>query len=332
MLKHEETQRILLYLPFKELADAPVFFVDSYMDAWWNLTRVHDVSENFHKGDTLELDARPDGELVRVVKCVHLMPWLIEAGYFNFRRNLSILAGEDELFIQSLKDTLPYIANHGLLDHQTILEFQAATLAVPNRRKLDPLYISSKRKEWLKEEQAPIGKLLTPNAKLEGPFSCNISEVQLKEIADTVDPDDFWLVGGSQLKGYGVKESDLDILSFRKLQEGPDFYVGSPHAAHIYFNSVWVGGSNVCDPSRNFKEIIRQYNRSAAVKKQSLERLESDLLQYRLLHKGFSRFKNTRNFETSFYKEMDGDCPFYTDEYRKIATMIFAKYVLIPNR
>ena len=63
----------------------------------------------------------------------------------------------------------------------------------------------------------------------------------------------------------------------------------------------------------------------------SLDRLESDLLQYRLLHKGFSRFTGKKKFMTELYSEMDGDCPFYDDEYRRIATMLYAKYVLIPK-
>lgn len=332
LLRNEDTQRILLYLPFEELAGAPHFFIKSYMDAWWNLTNVHDASENFHKGDTFEVDARPDGELTRVVKCAHLLPWLIKAGYINKYNILPIFNNKDQVFLQSLKDTLPYIINHSLLDESTLFRIEELTHGIPQRKKLLPLYVSPSRKKWLTEQSKPTGKLLTPYAQLEGPFSCNISEDRLKEISAIVDPGDMLLVGGSQLKGYGVRDSDLDTWSFRKLQDHPDFCVGSPHAAHIYFNSVWIGGSKVCNPAGNFEEIIHQYNKSPYIRKQSLERIESDLLQYRLLHKGFSRFKNIQEFETSPYKDMDGDCPFYTDEYRKIATMIFAKYVLIPNR
>lgn len=49
------------------------------------------------------------------------------------------------------------------------------------------------------------------------------------------------------------------------------------------------------------------------------------------LHKGFSRFTGKKKFMTELYSEMDGDCPFYDDEYRRIATMLYAKYVLIPK-
>lgn len=330
MLSHEDTQRILLYLPFKELAEAPLFFRKSYMQAWWNLTNVHDVSENFHKGDTFEVDARPE-ELTRVVKCAHLLPWLVEAKYFHEHNILPLFESKDDVFVQSLVDTIPYIANHSLLDRQAISQIQVLTHGIPNRKRLTPLYVSDNRRKWLAEENGPLGKLITPDAHLEGPFSPNVPEELLKELSAKVDPNDFLLVGGSRLKGYGVNGCDLDTWSFRQLQETPGFQVGSPHAAHIYFNSIWVGGANVANPAGNFEEIIQQYN-AYSVKKQSLERIESDLLQYRLLHKGFSRFKGTRNFETSPYVDMDGDCPFYIDEYRRIATMIFAKYVQIPYR
>ena len=75
--------------------------------------------------------------------------------------------------------------------------------------------------------------------------------------------------------------------------------------------------------SGNYTEWAKIANK--LLKRRAIERLESDLLQYRLLHKGFSRFTGIDEFDTP--PEMDGDCPFYCDEYRRIATMLYAKYV-----
>ena len=75
--------------------------------------------------------------------------------------------------------------------------------------------------------------------------------------------------------------------------------------------------------SGNYTEWAKIANR--LLKRRAIERLESDLLQYRLLHKGFSRFTGIDEF--CIPPEMDGDCPFYCDEYRRIATMLYAKYV-----
>ena len=55
---------------------------------------------------------------------------------------------------------------------------------------------------------------------------------------------------------------------------------GSPNAAHIYFNTIWVSELDKNTIVDDMNWIIRLYN-DANVRKQSLERLESDLLQYR---------------------------------------------------
>ena len=44
------------------------------------------MRENFYEGDAFEVDARPEGKMERIVKCVHLVPWLIEAGYLQLSR------------------------------------------------------------------------------------------------------------------------------------------------------------------------------------------------------------------------------------------------------
>lgn len=335
LLKQRDSERILLYLPFGELADAPKKFVDAYMGAWWHLTNVYDAAENFHEGDTFEVDARPDGKLERVVKCAHLIPWLIRSKYISGVGLVNIFDDRrDEILIQSIRDTFGYIRDHDLLSRDIILDLEAAAWGIPPRKKYSPLYISKKREEWLNERNGAPGKLVTPGAHLEGPFFPNIESTYLTDIISHIEPfpkpDDIILIGGSRLKGYGVDTSDTDLWILDELDNNPEMHPGSPNAAHIYFNTIWVSelDKNTIDDDINW--IIRLYN-DANVRKQSLERLESDLLQYRLLHKGFSRFTGLKVFETSPYIEMNGDCPFYDDEYRRIATMLYAKYVQIPE-
>ena len=83
LLRDPDYKRILLYLPLSDLKGAPNFFKDAYLDAWYSLLRVQDVRENFYEGDSFEVDARPEGKMERIVKCVHLVPWLIEAEYLK---------------------------------------------------------------------------------------------------------------------------------------------------------------------------------------------------------------------------------------------------------
>ncbi len=336
LLRQRESERILLYLPFNELANAPKSFKDAYMTAWWHLTNVYDAAENFHEGDTFEVDARPNGELERVVKCAHLIPWLIKAKYIGEAEITGILHNQmDKLLIQSICDTFQYINDYKLISSDTMIDFKAYSWGIPLRKKYNPIYISKKREEWINEQNKAPGELITPGAHLEGPFSPNIDINHIEEVLDKYqikhpEPNEIILIGGSRLKGYGTVNSDFDIWKLEDLKNDPEMFPGSPHSTHIYFNTIWVGGKSVRSLDKTIKEIISLYD-NPDTKRLSLERLESDLLQYRLLHKGFSRFTGIKIFETSSYLNMNGDCPFYDDEYRRIATMLYAKYVLIPE-
>ena len=105
---------------------------------------------------------------------------------------------------------------------------------------------------------------------------------------------------------------------------------GSPHAAHLYFDSIWIGGDGVTDLLEVAIRKAEAYC-GALDRRRSIERLEIDLLQYRLLHKGYQRFMRGYNSLAKGYPNLDGDCPFYDEGYRKIATELFAKYVFIPQ-
>lgn len=322
--------RILLYLPFCILPNAPISFRETYMSVWQYMLGTRDARENFHEGDVFELDARPNGELEYVVKCAHLTPWLLKAGYLNAQGLWKILCDfqEDEILLRSFSETWRYILDENILPQRSIDLLSCATNQIPKRVKPQPLYVSKERFKWLEEIKNNFPKkLVTPKAHLEGPFSPNISLDDIPHL----EKGEVAFIGGSRLKGYGVEESDLDIYKFSELFRDYRTQPGSPHAAHIYFNCVYASSSGNEEFLKSLaSSIMNFYSRDGSNKAQSIERLEIDLLQYRLLHKGFQRFTGKTKFATSNYIEIDGDCPFYDDEYRKIATMLYAKYVYIP--
>lgn len=335
LLNDPEYRRILLYIPFEELIDAPENFKKVYMRAWWHLTHVKDAAENFHWGDTFEIEARPGGDLSRVVKCGHLVPWLISS---NFLSGLEVskmfYLKLDSLLLRSIEDTFDYMIDHSIMPKDVIDLLRVKACELPPKKIYKPLFITSEREKWLKEKKEekdhpPV--LITPNALLEGPFSPNLRVSNIENFAKELGPNDILFVGGSRLKGYGTYGSDFDSWKLRDLEEFEDMYPGSPHAAHIYFNTCMIAGHEIAkDVDDLLQDILYMYD-DPEVRKQSIERLESDLLQYRLLHKGFSRMTGSYIFETSMYPDMDGDCPFYNDDYRRIATMLYAKYVFIPK-
>lgn len=333
LLRDRNSERILFYLPLRLLEDAPATFREAYCEAWYRLLWVRDVRENFHVGDCFELDARPERGLERVVKCAHLTPWLLKFGYITSRQVLRILKEnrDDEVLLRSFGDTWGYIRKNKILGDVELRALARETAHLPERGKQEPLYVSEKRLKWMKERDKPV-ELLTPLARLEGPFSDNIPVIrsQLEEIVAGLEPSEIVLVGGSQLKGYGTKKADLDVWRLQQLKAGDEFYPGSPDAVHIYMNTIWLGGEAVAEDLERIADRVMERYRDPAVcdfeaKRRAIERLESDLLQYRLLHKGFARFVGREKFDVSV--EMDGDCPFYDDEYREIATMLYVKYV-----
>ena len=330
LLNSEDSQRILLYIPFNDLVNAPNNFKKAYIRAWYRLLDYYDARENFHFGDVFEIEARPNGELDRVIKCVHLVPWMLKAGFIDYRQIEDILIkyNSDKILAASFRDVLEYLVDNGQLTKSQFERLKELTQGASIKR-LKPLYITEARVKWYNERKESNNKLLSPKVDLAGPFSVILAD-QIKGIEEGLGPDDIVLVGGSRLKGYGTLTSDIDTIDFRKEQGDKIFKAGSLSATHIYFNYLWIGGSNVdnlTELSRNVSKLY--YNRKD--KWVLLERLETDLIQYRLLHKGFSRVTGKKEFITSQYKDMDGDCPFYDDEYRKIATKIFAKYVYMPE-
>lgn len=337
LLRGNYTERVLLYLPFRYLDGAPQDFRKTYIDTWHRLLHIYDARESFHLGDCFEPDARPNGKLEEVVKCAHLTPWLLKYHYVSPEDILKIIQenSDDLVLLQSFKDTWAYIEEQNLIDSEIVFdELIAKTARLPARVEWKPLYVSRKREEWLAERGKPV-VLLTPWANLEGPFSNNLSSFtrELEEISAHIAPSEIVLVGGSRLKGYATTSSDWDIWDFGKMKRSTEAEPGNSDVAHVYLNYAWMAGKDV-----QWSELEKKANDVADIyfkapdsatsiysRRQTLKRIEQDLLQYRLLHKGFARFTG-RNYQDGPL-DMDGDCPFYDDDYRRLATKIFAKYV-----
>ena len=333
LLRKPEARRLALYLPLSTLEAAPREFIDVYRDAWYELLYVYDVRENFHFGDCFEVDARPEEGLQRVSKSAHLTPWLLKNSCISAYELQTIIEGASRrnnyIMLQSFKDVMTYCVEQNLIKQKDRIEKIREILCyLPNRTRQEPLYVSESRKKWLDEKGQPF-VALTPCANLEGPFSDNLHIImpRLEEIASSLEPEKVVLVNGSLIKGYASVNSDIDPYLLDDLLVVGKYYPGSPEGVHIYYDSVWLGGSKAQERMETARRavIARYKDVDEFARRRCIERLESDLLLYRLLHKGFARFYNWKG--NGIPKEMDGDCPFYDDEYRKIATMLFAKYV-----
>lgn len=211
-------------------------------------------------------------------------------------------------------------------------------------------------------------------AKLEGPFSANLTHMQvdveqLSRITNRIEQDETLselvypvaLIGGSRLKGYGEAESDVDLCVFVKpgtdpntksqveaaLQQAfegyepiafwldqtseglavhdfadPDVHTADSGWTHSLFGSAWVG-------NRDSIQLLQQqllptyFSGTKHQRQRYLERLEQDLLQYRLLQKGYVRH---RALEVPSDREV-----FWDEGYRRLATKLYVSQVWLPK-
>lgn len=112
-------------------------------------------------------------------------------------------------------------------------------------------------------------------------------------------------------------DRDRDKLSIHDFGNGQPSHIGMPFDAHVLFNGVWVGDDSI--KQRLCDMLVKPMAQSnALIKSVYLRELERDLLQYRLLHRGYETYYPTTR-------------PVFMDDgYRWLATKLFLKYVFLP--
>ena len=108
-------QRIILYLPFAltkpiwnqdadpQLLQANVDFRFAYRRAFISQLHRLDVRANFVDGNVLEQDLRNGQDHTRVIKVMHLVPGLIQSGFFTWNDVISIVEqNNDPMVVQTL--------------------------------------------------------------------------------------------------------------------------------------------------------------------------------------------------------------------------------------
>jgi hypothetical protein len=172
---------------------------------------------------------------------------------------------------------------------------------------------------------------------------------------------------GSKIKGFG-KYSDFDVAAFirpvvpYKYRDGVDlgleimlpsvnhpfqFWLGddgerlsiidycpirrdtgNEYCVNVLLNGVWLGkAEDITYLHMNLLVPMLQSD-DQVFRAMCLKELERDALQYRLLHKGYEHFFAWRQ---EVPNEIDGNCPFYSFGYRKIASLLFFKKVFMPR-
>ncbi len=329
----DNSARLALYVPFEFMYRGWEKLNREYVQAWMKLLAHRDVRESFNFGDIYEPEAS-EGEPERVVKCLHFLPWMIETQLLRPSELFRILDlhKDDELLRSSVYDCLEMFPDwKGLSDEdiEKLKQYQAEDNYERPKPKL--LKITEARKKWLNERNVVAKKRLVVDFAADVSFSTRLEgfrEIAEKE-AENLKPNEVLLVGGSRVKGYYSPGSDYDFYRCDlSILEEVD-----PNKVHKVFDMFWISKDPEIEQKR--AAIVKKYMELPAdspVRRDCLNRLESDLLQFRLMHKGFPyAYGADLSGGTKRFEKIDGASAFYDSRYREVASKLYAKYVFIPQ-
>lgn len=350
LLRDAASRRLALYLPVQVLRPGSALS-SAFLEAWDALLGVQDVRANFVDGDVVETRASA-GAPERIVKAAHLAPLLVRQGVLDVQTLTRLLTEEtDPVLCWSLADAADALGPLGL---PVPPELQQARDAL--RRRLParyhtpaPLFVTPAREAWLRQQAArgPRPERM-PETDLSAPL-CTRMETLAPECADaaalvrTLSRETTFgvvFLGGSRLKGYGRPDSDVDLCVLtragRLLDENGHATVSASvfehpeMLAHAVFNTVWIGAPE--DVAALRRSLVPRYfaERDPMRRAMTLERLEQDLLQYRLLHKGWQRLFPDTDPQYKRCASIDGASAFYETGYRVAAAKLFADAVFMP--
>jgi predicted nucleotidyltransferase len=262
-------ERFILYLPFGFLPDISwrpesiklkseiEHFRSAYMKAWNNLLFSHDVRANFVDGDVPEVELR-DGDLPRVVKAAHLIPFLVQKGFMQTDEVLALLdTTKDSILRQNISEALFVMADLGLITEEKIPD---GLLIEKITDKIS--VVTERRKKWLEEKEKQksaepltepqIGAERLSNSQIKNFTEMESEAKEVKDIVTQIQNDErlsklFYpvvILSGSRLKGYGGPDSDIDFGIFVK----PSVDANNRTDVTKAIREVFSGIKNASDP------------------------------------------------------------------------------------
>jgi len=142
-----------------------------------------------------------------------------------------------------------------------------------------------------------------------------------------------------KIKGEMVEfwlEKNDDKLKIHDFNDS-DVRLGESSWTHILFGAVWEGDEK--EIRKLQQKLLPPYIHETDKKIKGhnardlyLEELERDILQYRLMHKGYEKFyPNYGGIYTLHADDIDSKSMFWDSGYRRLATRLFAGKVFLPK-
>lgn len=235
------------------------------------------------------------------------------------------------IFASCVYDCLEVFEDWGCLSEKDLLELKSRYMRFDYQRPKQILkHCTTARKDWREEYLRSVDETPVTLRNITSPFKPNLTAMSdvFEAVSQQLEPGQVALVGGSRVKGYSSDNSDYDIWYFQ-LDELDHV---DPALAHYIFDTFWVSK----DPNIEAKRaaIAEKYMalpKDSEQYRDCLIRIESDLLQFRLMHKGFPyAYGSDLSKSLQKYKDIDGGSAFYDVRYRRVASILYSKYVYIP--
>lgn len=314
--------RLALYLPFKLLEKAPPYFRDCYMYAWQECWNYEDYRELYNFGD-IYTRKTSNGEPERIVKAMHLAPYLVKFKYITVDSLLDIMKymRHKNLLRWSLMDAAEAMRSMSIINYSTYQQFKFFKLKTRPQPQCPPEVPYASEKHF--ELRNPAG-----------PFAKNIDRKKILK-QHPFRNDRYLLVGGARLKGYGDPDADYLIYEYDSKSEsivGMESAMNHPSVnAQLILDTVWIGADTLKTVEAQFRAAERCFS-NPVLRAESLAHMEKDLLQFRLMYEGIPSAYPELFAKPKKKTPIDDNSAFYRDEYRTIATKLFVKYIVLPEK
>lgn len=136
------------------------------------------------------------------------------------------------------------------------------------------------------------------------------------------------------LREYWVGENE-DRMHFRVIAD--NYRATDFRQIHFFLGGTWISHNN--DYQKLRQDILEDYvdlsrfgDQKESVRSSLLAQLELDILQYRLMHKGFRRLYPSHKKQGSQHSHLiDWQSDFWDPGYRRVATKLFISRVFLPD-
>jgi len=238
----------------------------------------------------------------------------------------------ESLDIRDINLSSPFPVNLDKLTKEDFKDFVLAAEKIKNNPKLSeyiyPLFLAfgSRVKGYATStadhDAAIFFKPNTPFSKREEILT--LLKQEAPELNDVDKILEFWL---SQKDGK---------LEFKPVPENSETIIGTSQI-HIFLGGIWIGDKNEYqkiynDITQTYRDLSHFGDKQEEVRFQFLRQLELDVLQCRLMHKGYRRFYPSRKDEGPANAHLiDWNSDYWDSGYRRVATQLFLSRVFLPK-